>query len=83
MNNQYSEKILIDIFLKVLTPIVSLEMDDSQLKNHMKFGNSNVESEVDDVDFFFNNYNNKPVKRSIQRQESLGKIEKTLKVAAS
>ena len=75
MNNQYSEQILIKIYLKVLTPIVSLEMDDSQLKNHIKLGNSNsnVESEVDDVDFFFNNYNNKPVKRSIQRQESLGK----------
>ena len=53
---------------KILTPIVSLEMDDNAFDQYMsKKGVRNLD---DDVDFFFNN-NQPSSKRSLQRQDSL------------
>ena len=56
---------------KVLTPIVSLEMDDIAYNSYMKRDRKMTGDVDDDVDFFFNNSNQNPRTRSVQRQDSV------------
>ena len=59
---------------KVLTPIVSLEMDDNAYHSYMKAERQQIADLDDDVDFFFNpssSQNNTSKSRTIQRQNSV------------
>ena len=58
---------------KVLTPIVSLEMDDNAYHSYMKAERQHIANLDDDVDFFFNpsSQNNSNKSRAIQRQNSV------------
>ena len=56
---------------KVLTPIVSLEMDDIAYNSYMKRDRKMTGDVDDDVDFFFNNSSQNPRTRSVQRQDSV------------
>lgn len=58
---------------KVLTPIVSLEMDDNAYHSYMKAERQHIADLDDDVDFFFNpsSQNTTSKSRTIQRQNSV------------
>ena len=58
---------------KVLTPIVSLEMDDKAYHSYMKAEMQHIADLDDDVDFFFNpsSQNNTNKSRTVQRQNSV------------